>query len=345
MKSFIALVAVLALTGAAQAALPTKKEAAARTKATSASKKTAKASRKAHAHKASAKGTKVAVARVAEPDSAFDAEAATMTEKAKASEVASQAPAKKWGGIFYTESYAPIQGVNEGTVGSKAANLNDGETDYMSLVSYKVADTMSVSAAAEWHQMWGVNDAESSTTLDDPSIRISKSKLADLGNGVGLDGQARLYFPVSELSQDKGQIAQIRLYVTASRAISRALTASFTLNPRIYLQQNDTYINSDGAEKNVDLLKLDSYAGLKYSFNDKFSVEQTFGVYQKWYTHTARADYLDVSTSAYYAPASWVELNFGIRQSDGATDARKHGLNGLYSADQAEYFFITVFSI
>lgn len=337
MKSIIALVAALALSGAL-------------TSVAQAAPMKAKAAKTAHAKKASTKGKKKLAAKkqkVSDVSSVSSSAAseAQMTETAKLSEVKPQAQAKKWGGILYSESYAPIETVNKGEVGLKSAKLNDGETDYMSLVSYKIADTMTVSGAVEWGQMWGGHDSESSTTLYDPSIRISKSKLADLGNGVGLDGQARLYFPVSQSSQDKEQLAQIRLYATASRQISKALTASFTLNPRIYLQQNDTYVKADGSQGNVESLKLDSYAGLKYSFNDMFSIEQTFGVYQKWITNTPRGDFLDVSTSAYFAPANWVELNFGIRQTDGATDARKHGLNGLYSADQAEYFFITVFSI
>lgn len=329
MKSIIALVAVLAFVGTAQAA-----------------PMNTKASKTANAKKATAQGKRKAVKnhkKVAAVSRAelMDAEA-QMSEKAKLSDVKPLVQAKKWSAGFDAESYAPIKGVNKGTVGENG--LNDAETDYAAKVAYKIEDTLTVSGAAEWMQMWGANSAEGSTTLLDPSIRISKSNLAKLGD-VTFSGQARYYAPVSQDSQDREQIGLVRLYLTASRSVNRALTASFTLNPRIYIQQNDTYINSSGASKNLDQFRLWSFAGLKYSVNDKLSIEQTFGVYQKWKTNTARADYLDASTSAYYAPVNWVEFNLGIRQSDGATDVRDRGLRGLYSADQAEYFFITSFSI
>src|SRR5690606_24482509 len=120
--------------------------------------------------------------------------------------------------------------------------------------------------------------------------------------------------------------------------LTKTLSASFTLNPRIFIQQNDTYINAEGKEDNLDTFRLLSSAGLKYSVNSWLSLEQTFGVYQKWKTNTPRKDFLDASSSVYLTPASWVEINLGVRQIDGATDTRKTGLRGLYSADQAEYF-------
>lgn len=332
MKSIIALAAVLALVGTAQAAPMNAK--AKTSKAASTNKATSQGKRKVvKKHK------KVAAVSRAE---LMDAES-QMSERAKLSDVKPLVQAKKWSAGFDAESYAPMKSINNSELGNN--KLNDGETDYAAKVAYKIEDTLTVSAAAEWAQMWGANNAEGSTTLLDPSLRISKSKLADLGNGVGLNGQARIYLPVSQASQDKEQIAVIRLYATASREISKAMSASFTLNPRIYLQQNDTYINADGATKNVDSFRLLSSAGVKYSVNDMFAIEQTFGLYQKWKTNTDRGDYLDASSSMYFAPANWVELNLGIRQTDEATNTRKAGLSGLYSADQAEYYFIASFSI
>ncbi|MES2769054.1 MAG: hypothetical protein V4596_07905 [Bdellovibrionota bacterium] len=324
MKSFIALAAVLALTGTVQAA-PTKAKA-----------RTAKTVR--------AKGQKVAAVQKPQVEDVSSAASdVQLTETAKLSDVKPIVQAKKWSAGMDIETYAPIKATNEGTIAQNGAN--DTETDYAAKIGYKIADTVTVQAVAEWYQMWGANEAEASTTMLDPSLRISKSDLADLGNGVGLSGQARLYLPTSEASQDKEQIAQIRLYAIASREITKALSASFMLNPRIFAQQNQTYINADGQERSVDQFRLLSSAGVKYAFNSVFAVEQTVGMYQKWRANTDRKDFLDASTSMYITPVSWMELNLGIRQIDEATDARVGGLRGLYSQDQAEYFLLTSFSI
>lgn len=334
MKSIIALAAVLALVSSVEAA-PSK-----------ATTRTAKA-------KAS-KGVRVAaVKKNVSAGAAAETAALETTETAKLSDVKPAAPAKKWSFSAYNETYgAQIKSTNNGSLGKKYIDskgkeqINGGITsDNGVKLGYKVADTVTVSGAVEWEQTYGTREADAKATMYDPSIRIAKSDLADLGNGVGLSGQARVYLPVSEASQDKEQIAQIRFYATAERAVSKALTASFTLNPRIFAQQNDTYINAAGETKNLDTFRLHSYAGLKYAFNDMVAVEQTFGIYQKWRTNTARADFLDASSSVYVAPVSWLELNLGVRQIDGATDARVGGFRGLYSADQAEYYLITSFSI
>lgn len=333
-KMTAVLVAVVALTATAEAA-PTK-------------------ARSGQTKSGASKGTKVAaVKKSVKKPQVSDVSAASsdvqITETAKLSEVKPLVQAKKWSVGGFTETYgASLKAVSENTLGKKGADgkaQGDLATDMGINLGYKVEDTVTISAAAEWGQAHGVADAQADTVMYDPSLRVSKSGLADLGNGIGVNGQARLYLPVSEASQDKEQIAQIRLYATASREITKALSASFTLNPRIFIQQNDTYINAEGKEKNLDQFRLLSSAAMKYSVNDWFALEQTFGLYQKWRTNTARADFLDASTSAYIAPASWIELNLGVRQIDEATDTRAGGLRGLYSADQTEYFLITSFSI
>lgn len=326
MKSIIALAAVLALTATVQAA-PTKAKA-----------------RSARTTTKATKGTRVAaVQKPKVKDVSSAASDMQLTETAKLSEVKPLVQAKLWSAGFDAESYAPIKAVNSGSVAQNGAN--DAETDYALKVGYKIADTMTLQGAMEWMQMWGANEATGSTTMLDPSIRLSKSDLADLGNGVGVSGQARLYFPVSEASQDKEQIAQIRLYATATREITKALSASFTFNPRIFVQQNDTFINADGELRNLDQFRIYSSAGVKYALNNMFAIEQTFGLYQKWRTNVPRQDFLDASSSVYITPVNWLGLNVGVRQIDEATDSRAGGLRGLYSQDQAEYYLITSFSI
>jgi hypothetical protein len=324
MKSIIAFAAVLALVGTVDAAPTTTK---------------VKSAKLASAKRASSKGVNVAAVSKSAKADAIEASNVDIKQTAPLAEVAPKTAVKKWSAGLDVDSYSPIKGMNEGTADIESFNT--------AKVGYKVADTMTLTVAQDWVQTYGVgadtNKADS--TMLDPSVRLSKSDLADLGNGVGLSGQARIYLPVSESSQDKEQLAQIRVYLTASREITKALSASFTLNPRIFAQQNDTYINDEGKPDNLDTFRLLSFAGVKYAINDKVALEQAFGVYQKWKTNTARADYLYAESFATVAIASWFELSGGIRQIDGATDMRKTGLSGLYSADQAEYFLMGSFSI
>lgn len=326
LKTTAALVAVIAMTATADAA-----------------------PQKARNAKASAKKQRVAaVKKTAQKSQAAQlglADDAQSVERAQIAEVAPKAAAKKWSANLIAETYgAQIKAVSEGNL-AKENSGSSLESDFSARLNYKVEDTFTVGFAYEWGQKYEVADQKSDTTMYDPFVRVSKSDLANLGGGVGVSGQARLYLPVSEASRDKEQIAQIRLYAVAEKELTKTLSASFTLNPRIFIQQNDTYINAEGKEDNLDTFRLLSSAGLKYSVNSWLSLEQTFGVYQKWKTNTPRKDFLDASSSVYLTPASWVEINLGVRQIDGATDTRKTGLRGLYSADQAEYFLITSLSI
>lgn len=330
LKTTAALVAVLALTATAEAALT-----------------------KARSAKAS-KGTKVAAVKksVKNPE-VSDVSAASsgvqFTETARLEEVKPAVQAKRWSLSAYSEVYgATMSQVSDGTLGKKGADGKAQGTltaDNGIIAGFKFADTLTASAAFEWGQDFGTRDADTKTTMYDPSVRLSRSDLATFGD-TKVSGQARLYFPVSEASIDKEQIAQIRFYATASRDISKALSASFTLNPRIFIQQNDTYINAEGERKmNMDRFRLLSSAAMKYSFNSMLAVEQTFGLYQKWRTNADRKDFLDASTSVYFTPVSWLELNLGIRQIDESTDTRKTGLSGLYNDEQTEYYLITSISI
>ncbi len=326
LKTTAALVAVLALTATADAA-PQKARSA---------KASAKKQRVAAVKKAAAK-TQTAQAGLAQD--------AQSVERAQLADVAPKAAPKKWSANLITDTYgAQMKSVNSGNLAKKDSGSSLA-TDFSARINYKVEDTITAGFAYEWGQEYSVGDQESNTTMYDPFVRLSKSDLANLGGGVGVSGQARLYLPFSEDSQDREQIAQIRLYAVASKELSKTLSASFTFNPRIFIQQNDKYINAKGEDADLDTFRLLSSAGLKYSVNSWLALEQTFGVYQKWKTNNARKDFLDASTSVYLTPASWLEVNLGVRQMDGATDTRKTGLKELYSADQTEYFMITTLSI
>lgn len=330
MKAILVILSALALTATSVDAAPAKATAATKTKS----------ARAANAKKVRAKRANIAAVK-ANP-SASSASDAKMRQTVKLSETVAEAKApKKWSLSAFNETYgASMESYSNGQLGK----TQDLTADNGIRVGYKVSDDVTASVAYEWGQTLGIGDKESNTDMYDPSIRLAKSNLAQFGD-VKVSGQGRLYIPASEASQDKEQIAHVRLYATASRDISKKLSASLTMNPRFYFQQDDTYIDDKGKLANQDRFRVWTFAGLKYSFNDMFAVEQTFGVYNKWRSNEARKDFLDASTSVYIAPISWLEFNLGVRQIDGATNARETGLRGLYSSDQAEYFLITSLSI
>ncbi len=331
MKAIIVLMSALALTATSVDAAPAKATA-----------KSAKSSaQKAKVNKAKkARSAKAKRARMAAVQKNTTSDAA-MRESARLSEVQATAAPKKWKVSAFNETYgASVDTIHSGQLGKGKDLIADNGVN----LGYKVSDDVTASVSYEFGHQLGIGDTDSKTTMYDPSLRIAKSNLAQFGD-IKVNGQARLYLPASEASQDKEQIAHVRLYASASRDVSKNLSASLTMNPRFYFQQDDTYIHADGSIKNQDRFRIWTFAGLKYSVNDMFAVEQTFGIYQKWVTNTPRKDFLDASTSVHLSPAEWLNFNIGVRQIDGATNARDTGLRGLYSADQTEYFMITSMSI
>jgi hypothetical protein len=142
------------------------------------------------------------------------------------------------------------------------------------------------------------------------------------------------------------------------------------VSPRFFAQNNDYYHDHSGKIFGTDKFRLESYADLKYAFNDKWSVEQTLGVYQMWFNGTpgqqtfvdgvsgkmvpkhTHSDYLMAATFVGYAPVKNLFLQAGIRQSKYGTDLRsghvsgpQAGNNNIYAPAQSEYFFNAYLSI
>src|SRR5690606_35954918 len=132
----------------------------------------------------------------------------------KLSETVAEAKApKKWSLSAFNETYgASMESYSNGQLGK----TQDLTADNGIRVGYKVSDDVTASVAYEWGQTLGIGDKESNTDMYDPSIRLAKSNLAQFGD-IKVSGQGRLYIPASEASQDKEQIAHVRLYATASR--------------------------------------------------------------------------------------------------------------------------------
>jgi len=270
----------------------------------------------------------------------------------KVSDASSQKILKRFSLSAAAETYGGVKGTNDGS--------GDMETDYTATLGYKINNQTSARLGLEMDTMNGFNGNKSdfgrSNTYNgfqDIYVGLARSNMLKTADGTAIHGQIRYYAPNSQLSQDKNQIGQVRVYGVAEKEIAKNLTASLLINPRFFIQSQDRYEAIGGKIKPTDNFRIYSSAGLKYAFSDLLAVGQTVGLYQKWWRSTnanydsKRGAFLGASTSVYISPASWVEINAGIRQSDEATDLYSgHGKkNGIYSSEQSEYFLITSFSI
>ncbi len=269
-----------------------------------------------------------AISAQAAVENANQATTSISTETVSVQEVAPVATEKKWSGVFASENYT----------GLKNNSDTDITADEKVEVKYKLSDRDTVSLAQEWSRNYGRGDNEAHNKIADTSIRYTRSgyKLpADVAYGV----QGRVYLPISDASKDSGQITQIRVYNTFSKEVAKNLTAGLLINPRIFVQDG-----SGADDAGVNKFRLLNSASLTYAISEKVSVETTVGVYMKWKNGRERADNLDASTSVYYSPLSWLDLNVGVRQTDDASDLRDSGAK-IYAAEQSEYYLLATFKM
>lgn len=262
-------------------------------------------------------------------ENANQATTSISTETVSVEAVAPVATEKKWSGVFESENYT----------GLKNNSNTDITADEKIEAKYKLTDRDTVSLAQEWSRKYGRGEGnEAHNKIGDTSIRYTRSGYK-LPAEFSYAAQARAYLPISDASRDAGQITQLRLYNIFSKQLSKNLSTAIVVNPRLFVQDGSG-VNDPGAKR----FRLLNYAGLKYSVTENLAFETTLGVYSKWRNGVARADFLDASTSVYYSPASWVDLNAGVRQTDEASDLRSSGAK-IYASEQSEYYLIATFKM
>jgi hypothetical protein len=162
-----------------------------------------------------------------------------------------------------------------------------------------------------WTQKLGYKEQDSKTTPSDLQLRLTKSKLFEIGK-MSFTNQNRAYLPATSGSKNRRQIAQLRTYLIGSMPLSTKLELTMISNPRYSVYES-------GERKNgVNDFRFYNSAGLKYNFTDKFAAETTLSVFSARVEGGETAYYQDYSTSLYYKILyykmnSHVALNGGIR--------------------------------
>lgn len=212
----------------------------------------------------------------------------------------------------------------------------DGDIEsvqYLKL-GYRIQPTLSAMVVGTWVQRLGYEEQNTATTPQDLQLRLTKSKLFNIGK-MSFTSQNRAYLPTTSGSKGRGQIAQVRTYLIGSMPLTTKLELSLVSNPRYYIYE------SGDRKTGVNDFRFYNYGGLKYNFTDKFAAETTLGVFSARVEGGETAYYQDYSTSLYYTINKHMSLNGGIRATvlgkEGNID--KDGLE-LYNHNASEYFMI-----
>ncbi len=201
-------------------------------------------------------------------------------------------------------------------------------------LGYKIQPTLSAMVVGTWIQKLGYEEQDSRTTPSDLQLRLTKSKLFNIGK-MSFTSQNRAYLPTTSGSKGRGQIAQLRTYLIGMMPLSTKLELSVISNLRYFVYE-------EGDRKTgVADFRFYNTAGLKYNFTDKLAAETTLGVFSARVEGGETAYYQDYSTSLYYKINNHISLNGGIRATvlgkEGNID--KDGLE-LYNHNASEYFMI-----
>jgi hypothetical protein len=153
--------------------------------------------------------------------------------------VTQEAAPKKWGVLVDFWHEFGSQNVNQLAAGEENKNAS---ADVYTLIrpSYKLTDETSLALGLEAAHGWGTEaDGTGKFALSDPYLMVANSNLGSAGP-LKTKGYARIYLPFSESSQDKGQIAMLRLNSAASLPVGPFKIAG-TLEPRFMFQSDDSY--------------------------------------------------------------------------------------------------------
>lgn len=295
----------------------------------------------------------VTTAHAAVEETSSTVSGADQTSAAKAVDVEPEVAApKNWSVALESENVKGITPENQSYDGDVEA--------YQSIkVGYKLSDSLSVQVVPEWTQRYGLgykkedntevtagnSSNNSSTRFEDVSLRLTKSNVATTGP-LSWTVQGRYYAPTSDYSQAAGQAGQLRAYAIGGMELTKKLAFELIVSPRYYLQTSKNFRDNDnlagkgeGADVNNTHWRILNTAGLKYSLTDALAVETTLGVYSKKKYNQSMAHFQDYSTSLYYSVNKNIDLNAGVRASDGALDTDVDGVE-LYNKDVSEYFGI-----
>ncbi len=357
MRTLLALGIALSLFAAKVEAASTTTTDSSATKV--AQEKSDKSKKKKKKKKADAAKASAAAKSKAEDDALLASVPAAPAAQTTTAPVAAVAPpAKKWSVGLYSESYADINAIRNDEL--KKAGGAQVETFNTPSISYKINPKTSVTLAQDSITDFG-NPGMANTYLPlDAQLRLTNSELLTIGHSAKVNSQLRLYLPTSEPSRTSGQLAQIRWYGTLEKVIGK-LTVAYTLNPRFYIQQTKTHLDTKSGSPTFDQevanteFKVLNVIDIGYDLTSKWNLATEFALYNAWTYGDSNlaisekhADYLYSESFVNYNAADWVTLSFGIiTDANGTAGVNISGNNSfsLYDPSNTSYDFRANFTL
>lgn len=350
MRTLLAIVIAVGLASGADAATVTKKSGAAeatKLQAKAKKKKVKKAS-KEHVKSEVAKPTQANSEAVkpapkieaqSEPAKLVEAAPAAQTSTAGATALAPK-PLKKWGASLWSENYAKIIAVKNRTFDS---TTSDFESDNLVSLSYKLNPELSISGNTWFNFNPGLGDNKAKSEATDFYLSMSKSNLAKLDKHTAINLAGHVYFPTSETSFNMGLITQLRAYLTLERKMG-ALTVSYTLNPRYFIQNYLTFETADKKEVGTPYFRIINQIDVGYDITPKWNIATYLGYYNRWSNGDASLNipYSRVDTALYgtflgFSPDANLTLLLGLEANGNGATMGGSETQRIYQDDNTDY--------
>ncbi|MGZ3771868.1 MAG: hypothetical protein ACXVCR_19630, partial [Bdellovibrio sp.] len=199
----------------------------------------------------------------------------------------------KWKVTFFSIASVPNM-----SYGKKATSDRSLESyNYFSL-NYKLDSDNKIAVRIPFnYNSAGQNEygdqVASVTDLQDVHIVYSKFDLGYIGD-IDMSGNAKIYFPTSEASQNSRMITRLHFDVFFDYAISRFSTIRYAVKPDIYWQRQTAYFNPDTPQYEDGSFKkdprsttkqyaLEQYVQAIIDLNKYFAVKPQVGFDEDWY--------------------------------------------------------------
>lgn len=220
-----------------------------------------------------------------------------------------QAVPSKISADIYTEGYLTFQDANNGTGNIKNFNFVG--------LNYKLNDKMKAYIRQNFSAAVAVDSAKNDKwTFEDTELGLGLGKIVEFANGKGgVSLTNRLYLPTGEGSRKAGQIARLREVIKTSYQLTNKIEVGHVLDPRIYAQSRQSYIDSKGEEAETKIAVVPQYFTVEAKLSDMFSTTFAAGTVDSFSLRGSRESehYLDLAGSAQLTKA--LALTLGVDNS------------------------------
>lgn len=243
--------------------------------------------------------------------------------------------------------------VNRADLSASAANRSKGSDASGYLLvrpSYKLSDSLSLAIGQEFGHSYGTQmNGKAAWVMYDPYAMISASNLGTLPGGIATKGSLRFYAPTSESSQMKDTIGMVRFNGTIEKSFGK-FSVSYNLEPRVYFQQYNTYIDvtDNNKEKATIGYRYANWLEAAYQFSDAVGMYSIFGIDHRYFNGDSNAgikalqkDHLIAETAVTVNATKNITILAGISQDTDGSNLRDPNVNKkdpVYRDELMTYF-------